>query len=134
MKGLDTSILLGLLNGDPLVRTTLHRLREVELATTEANLLELALLASREKAERRHRRSALQQLRNRLTVLPLDARGGERALRQLKDGQPLPPPLVLGMLSAFDSAGCDELLTRGDCEGWGKWGFKITRVGHKSAK
>ncbi len=132
MKGLDTSVLLDLLRGDPQVRAAIHRLHDIELATTEANLLELAHLAAREKTERRRRRAALEQLRNRITVLPLDARCGERTLRQVKDGHPLPPPLVLGMLSAFDSAGCDELFTSGDAEGWGKWGFKVTRIGHKA--
>jgi predicted nucleic acid-binding protein len=46
MKALDTPVLLAILEGVPAARDLLRRLKGSELATTEANLLELTLLAS----------------------------------------------------------------------------------------
>jgi predicted nucleic acid-binding protein len=133
MKGLDTPVLLRLLHGDPRVRAELHRLRDTELATTEANLLELAILAGRDRSLARKRREALEQLRHRLTVLPIDARASERLLRRLREGKPLPTPVVLAMLCAFESAGCEEVYTRGEVASWGKWTIKFTQIAQRKA-
>lgn len=128
MKGLDTSALLGLLHGDRGIRDLLKRLRHIELATTEANLLELAWIASRSPAHARRRKDALERLRQKITVLPIDSRAVERASRQMVRGAPTPPPLLLAMLGALDAAGCDELYTRDTVRDLGKWRFKVTRI------
>lgn len=134
MKGLDSSILLGLLHGDPAVRSLLRRLEDVELATTEANLLELAWVAARTPTRLRHRQEALERLRRKLTVLPLDARAVDRVSHQLIRGGPPIPLMIAAMLGALESAGCDELFTREPQQNLGKWRLKVTRIGHSGPK
>jgi predicted nucleic acid-binding protein len=131
VKALDTPVLLALLRGDPAVKDLLRRLRGHEIATTEGNLLELAILAGRSGG---HRREALGRLRRKITVLPLDARAveevGRRAARGELSGT---SPLVAGVLAALESAGCEELFTVGPSLP-GKWRFRITRMGQTHAK
>ncbi len=133
MKALDSSILLGLLDGDGAVKDLLRRLRDVELATTEANLLELSIVAARAPSHARRRLETLERLRRNLTVLPIDARGIDRAAQQLTRGS-RPPPLVLAMLGTLESAGCDELFTRENAKDWGKWRLKVTQLGRRAPK
>jgi predicted nucleic acid-binding protein len=135
MKALDTSVLLSLLEGDPSARDLLKRLRGVELATTEVNLLELGYLAARGPA-RSHagRRETLERLRRKLTVLPIDGRAVEQAARRLGKGSERTPPHVLAMLGALEANGCDELLTQEPAVDGGKWRFKITRIAHRGTK
>lgn len=129
MKALDTSVLLALLEGEPGARELLKPLRGVEVATTEANLLELAYLAARGPARHRTaRREALSRLRRKLTVLPIDARSGETAAHHLGKGDETPPPLVTAMMSALESYGCEELLTLDPPGSWGKWKVRTTRI------
>lgn len=126
MKGLDTSVLLALLDGDRRVRELLRRLRGVEFASTEASMLELGYLASRGSARGwRHRLDALERLRRKVTVLPIDARAMDQALRHLEARSPPAPPLVLAMLGAFEAAGCDEVFTRTRLGAPGRWSFPI---------
>lgn len=130
MKGLDTSALLEILEGTPLAKKELRRLRGQELATTEGNFLELTCLAARgSKRVQQARQEALARLRRRLTVLPLEGRGSEQAVRRVSaEGVDL-PPLLLGSLGAFEAAGCEELLT-GDPSGIrGKWSFRTRKFG-----
>jgi PIN domain len=132
MKALDTTILLGLLQGNPAVRDQLRRFRGAELATTEANLIELAWLAgSAPRKVRAARLAALGRLRQRLTVLPIDARASEEVAKRA--GRGLPPSTgLLGMLGALESCGCEELYTdRPDLLGTG-WSFEVRKlpVGH----
>lgn len=129
MKGLDTSVLLALLEGDRKVRDLLRRLRGVELATSEANFLELGYLAARGPAKgRRHRQETLERLRRKITVLPIDSRSVDRSLRQLRKGNSAPAPAVLAMLGAFEAAGCDEVLTRSPFPAPGRWSFAVKIV------
>jgi predicted nucleic acid-binding protein len=129
MRALDTGILLGLLEGSARARELLRKLRGSELATTEANLLELAYLAAATPPRGRAARlNALEKLRQRLTVLPLDA----RAVRESTSGIIRQPerlaPTVAAMLGALEAAGCEELYTDDPRAIAGDWGFKVKVV------
>lgn len=134
MKALDTSVLLSLLEGAPGAKELLRRLRGVEVATTEANLLELGILAAHGPERlRTARREALNRLRRKITVLPLDAKATDTAIRHLGKGPTGAPPLVTAMLGALESSGCEELLTL-DPVAKGKWRGRITRVSIRHPK
>jgi predicted nucleic acid-binding protein len=129
MKCLDTSVLLALLEGDRGTRDLLARLRGVELATTDVNLLELSYLAARAPPRVRvARREALDRLRRKITVLPIDGRAVEQAGRRLGKGSEKTLPHVLAMLGALEANGCDELFTHETAVDPGKWRFKITHL------
>ena len=134
MKALDTGVLLALLEGDRAARETVRRLRGHELATTEANLLELAILAGRGAAGARStRREAIARLRRKMTVLPIDARAVEEAARHAARPESAAlVPHVLAMLGALEASGCDELITA-EAEFGGKWRFRMSRM-HGTAR
>ncbi len=135
MKGLDTSVLLTLLEGKRGARDLLTRLRGFELATTEVNLLELSYLAARGPARcRAARREALGRLRHEITVLPIDGRAVEQAGRRLGKGGERTPPHVLAMLGAFEASGCDELFTHETGIYPGTWRFKVTHVTYSATQ
>ena len=134
MKALDTPVLLALLDGEPAARELLRRLRGHEVATTEGNLLELAVLAGRSGGRGAARREALTRLRRRITVLPLDERALEEAARRSARGElGGATPLVAGMLAALEVAGCDELVSDGSLPS-GKWRFRVSRLGRSHSK
>jgi predicted nucleic acid-binding protein len=111
MKAIDTPVLLALLHGSPRARDQIRRLKGSELATTEANLLELIQLAALSPARARSERiSALSRLRQRITVLPIDARATEAVAKRLSKGSSR-APLVSAMIGALEAYGCEELLT-----------------------
>ena len=129
MKGLDTSVLLGLLEEDAVVRRLLGRLRGVELATTEANLLELELIAAHGSGrQRKARRRALERLRRKITVLPIDARAIDQVGSRLGARSESAAPAVLAMLGALESNGCDELFVRDALPIEGRWRLRVTKV------
>ncbi|MGA8275663.1 MAG: PIN domain-containing protein [Thermoplasmata archaeon] len=130
MKALDTSVLLAILHGDRNVRALLRRLRGVEVATTELNLLELHCLVGRAPPRgRSQRREALERLRRSLTVLPFDSKAAERAARRTaRDDLKAPPPLLLGILTTLEANGCDELITADPRDIAGRWPFRITKL------
>jgi predicted nucleic acid-binding protein len=135
MKGFDTSVLLALLEGDTAARELLRRTRGVELATTEANLLELALIARHGPAHsQRARREVLDRLRRKITVLPIDSRAVDHIDRHLQKTGDMFPPLVLAMMGALEAAGCDELFTRNSPQDLGKWKLKVSRIGRSHSK
>ncbi|MGA3021611.1 MAG: PIN domain-containing protein [Thermoplasmata archaeon] len=135
MKGLDTSVLLALLEGEQGTRNLLTRLRGIELATTEVNLLELSYLSARGPPRTRAaRRESLDRLRRKITILPIDSRAVEQAGRRLGKGSERTPPHVLAMLGALEANGCDELLTHETTIDQGRWRFKITHVTHRNTK
>ncbi len=135
MKALDTSVLLALLDGEPSAAALLKRLRGVEVATTEANLLELGYLSIHgEGRARASRREALDRLRRKLTVLPIDSRAVDRAGTHLGKGGDRLAPLALAMFGALEAAGCDELYTRETYARIGKWKVKVTRLGNTHTK
>ena len=128
MKALDTPVLLALLQGSTRVRDQLRRLRGTELATTEANLLELACLAAAAPPKvRAERLATLNRLRQRITVLPIDARGTEEACKRL-GGATGRSPLVSAMLGALEAYGCEEILTDRPDQFGGPWRFKPKKV------
>lgn len=135
MKALDTSVLLALLEGDRSARELVRKLREVEVATTEANFLELAYLAAHGPPRQRgRRREALGRLRRKLTVLPIDPRAVTEAESNILRGDTPASPLLAGMLGAFEAAGCDELFTADPHECRGRWRFQVTRFTRHAPK
>jgi predicted nucleic acid-binding protein len=133
MKALDTAALLTLLEGAPATRAQLARLRGSELATTEANLLELSwLAASAPPRARSSRLAAIARLRRRLTVLPIDARGAEEAQRRLARSGTAMSPLVVAMLGALEAYGCEELLTDDPAQFQGTWRFRIRALAKRA--
>jgi len=129
MKALDTGVLLALLEGSPKARDQVRKLRGAEVATTEANLLELGYLAAAAPPRARSARlAALERLRQRLTVLPVDPRAMQQALpRVARLGEKL-SPTVAAMLGALQAAGCEELFTDDPRTISGDWGFKVKVV------
>jgi predicted nucleic acid-binding protein len=135
VKALDTPALLSLLEGDARMRQVLRHWRGEELATTEVNLLELEFLAAGGPARRRSSRlAALGRLRRRITVLPIDSRAGEEVHRRMERGAETPSPLVLTMLAALETSGCEELLTEDPRQFPGKWRFKISKLAKRASK
>jgi len=135
VKALDTPVLLSLLEGDVRVRQALKRARGEELATTEANLLELTMIAAEGPARgRAGRLAALGRLRRRLTVLPFDARAGDEVQRRAQREGRLPFPTVLAMLASLETSGCEELLTDDTRQIPGKWRFRVAGIGEKASK
>lgn len=112
MKGLDTPVLLALLEGSPRARTLVRSVGLEEIATTEVNLFELELLHRREKGPGRERRTqALERLRRKLTVLPIDEESGRRAaVLAASARQPAPEGTWLS-LGAAEAHGCSEWIT-----------------------
>ncbi len=135
MKALDTSVILALFEGDRSAKELLRRLRGVEIATTEANLLELAYIASSGSARTpARRREALDLLRRKLTVLPIDQRAASEAERCILKGDHPSSPLLAGILGALEAAGCDELYTTDPSECKGRWRFHVTRFARYNPK
>ena len=129
MKALDTGVLLGLLEGSPKVRELLRKLRGSELATTEANLLELAYLAGVAQGKTRGARmAALERLRQRLTIVPIDRRAVHEATAQISKGSGRLAPTVAAMLGALEGAGAEELLTDDPKAIAGDWTFRVRVV------
>jgi predicted nucleic acid-binding protein len=135
MKALDTSVLLALLEGDRSARDLVRKLREVEVATTESNFLELAYLAAHGSSRMRARRKeTLARLRRKLTVLPIDSRAVAEAEGSILKGDGPNSPLVAAMLGALEAAGCDELFSSDLQECRGRWRFRLTRFTRHRSK
>ncbi len=135
MKAFDTSVLLALLEGDRSAKDLTRKLKGVEIATTEVNLLELVYLAGRGPARTRgRRRAALDCLRRKLTVLPIDFRATSEAERRVLKGEAPSSPLLAGMLGALETGGCDELFTTDPQDCGGRWRFKVTRFSRHNPK
>lgn len=129
MKALDTPVLLALLQGDPRARRAVRAGRGEELATTEANLLELTWIAARgPPAGRSARLATLGRLRHRITVLPLEDRAGEEVRRRASREVAGLSPLVAAMLCSLEVHGCDELVTDDPRQFVGKWRFRIVKL------
>jgi len=129
MKALDTPVLLAILEGAAGSKELLRRLRGEELATTEANLLELEYLVARgPEKHRRSRRDAITRLRRKITVLPVDARAVDVCSHYLGKGAETAPPLVCAMMGALEATGCAELLTHDLPVPMGRWKVRVTRI------
>jgi predicted nucleic acid-binding protein len=112
MIALDTPVLLDLLRGAPAAKQLIRSLRSEEVATTELNLWELGLLALEDRRAGRERRlAALERLRRRLVVLPVDSPSVSAALRVRRSNpvaRSLTSELIVGVLEAH---GCTEWVT-----------------------
>ena len=135
MKGLDSGALRGILEGDPGARELLKHLRGVEVATTERTLLELALLARRGPAKAQAaRRAAVDRLRRKLTVLPIDSRAVAEGVRRAPPSPTAGDLWRLAEWGALEANGCDELFTVARASAGEKWRFKVTRFVVKHPK
>ena len=115
MIGLETPVLVHLLEGGRWSGALLQRLRGQEVATTEVNLFELGALAEAPGAAKRSaaRRGAVEMLRKRLTVLPIDSATSKAAhAMAVKDLRGLAEGTVL-VLGALHAAGCREVIVDG---------------------
>ncbi len=112
MKGLDTPALLALLEGRPEAKPLLEDASGEELCTTEVNLFELEALARGGPSSGRARRlAALDRLRRKLTVLPIDERAARAAaLLQAANRGSLAGPTWL-FVGALEASGASEILT-----------------------
>lgn len=112
MKGLDTPVLLALLEGTGKTRALVRALAGEELATTEVNLFEVDLIARREKGPGRERRTrALERLRRKLTVLPVDEEGSRRAATIAATARSAAPEGTWLCLGVAEAHGCSEWIT-----------------------
>jgi predicted nucleic acid-binding protein len=113
MKGLDTPVLLDILEGRPSARKLLRRLAGEEICTTEANLLELESIARRERGGSLDRRlAAVERLRRGLTVLPLDERATRTAASRMRGVSQGVSGLGWLIFGALETNGCGEWFTR----------------------
>ncbi len=112
MKGLDTPVLLALLEGAPKPRALVRALAGEELASTEVNLFEIELLGRREKSPGRERRmQALERLRRKLTILPIDEESTRRAAAIAATARRAAPEGTWLCLGAAEAHGCSEWIT-----------------------
>lgn len=131
MKGLDTPVLEALLRGDRKVLSALRRLDGEEICTTSVNLFELEVAARAGPSSGRERRiAAVERLQRKLTLLDVSPRSARYAALQWLErsgrGRSAQEALLLG---AFESAGCNEILTTSDSHlSSGSKGVKVTRI------
>lgn len=112
MKGLDTPVLLALLEGAAKPRALVRALAGEELATTEVNLFEIELLARRDKSPGKERRmQALERLRRKLTVLPINEESTRRAATIAATARQAAPEGTWLCLGAAEAHGCSEWIT-----------------------
>lgn len=115
MKGLDTPVLLGLLEGAPKPRAIVRALAGEELATTEVNLYELEVMARRDRSPGRERRmQALERLRRKLTVLTIDEETTRRAAVIAASARQRAPEGTWLCIGAAERHGCSEWITSED--------------------
>ena len=112
MKGLDTPVLLDLLRGRPGAQGLMEAVGGEELATTEVNLFELEWIARAGPPRGRETRlAALENLRRKLTVLPIDSRATRAAAQLASNATAAVGASALLMLGAAETAGCTEWIT-----------------------
>lgn len=112
MRALDTPILIRLLRGDRSLDDWLGSLRGLDLVTTEWNLLELEAISRADpRPGRERRRTALDLLRRRVSVLPVDE-GAYRSAHEVRGVPRSPEEMVLfGILATLESRHCEILYT-----------------------
>jgi predicted nucleic acid-binding protein len=136
VKAVDTPVLLDLLCGSPEARSLVAGWRDQEVATTELNLFELQLLA--ETGPRKtlaQRMVALERLRRRLTVLPVDshALGASRVMNEATARHFTPTARLI--VSALLANGCSEWHTTRAVAPPGAYGrLKIVEYRSRGAK
>jgi len=130
MKALDTSALIALIAGERAARQLLRRLRGSELVTTELNLLELSWCShSMGESRRKERTVAIEALRRKLTVLPIEGSAVREATSALKAlRKRAGTPLACAVMGALQASGCDEIFTDDPDSLAGKWRLKVTKL------
>jgi predicted nucleic acid-binding protein len=130
VKGLDTPILLGILNGSPSVRPLLRSLSGEELATTELNMIELSAIAGHGGVRgRKERLQALERLRRRMTVLPIDRRVTELLSQRAPETRTAADLHLNMIMAAFEAAGCSHVLTDSRTPtSHAPWKVKVTSI------
>jgi predicted nucleic acid-binding protein len=120
MRALDTPVLLRLLRGDPTARALARKIGAEELATTEINLWELTVLATEDRRPGRERRlEAIERLRRKLGVLPVDAAALAAATRRRREATDRgETPSVALMIAALVGHGIEELITTRESRPW----------------
>jgi len=113
MIGLDTPVLLRLLRGDGSSKALLKRLEGEEVCTTAINLFELEALARLDGSPGREQRvAALDRLRRKITILPIEERGsGLAAAHAAKEPGSAAHGTSWLILGALEANGCTEWLT-----------------------
>ena len=112
--GLDTPVLLALLEGEKAARQLLKRLEGEEICSTAASVFELEAVARAQgKAGLEHRLATLERLRRRLTVVPIDERAAAAAaVAWARDGtKSAGQGLSWMILGALEASGCTEFVT-----------------------
>jgi len=136
MKAVDSGPLAAILEGDPSMKMVVRQLRGVEVASTEISMIELSVRAHQAPAKNRAARlRALENLRRKITVLPIDSRAGQEAVRRIGKSGQVGRLYRTAELAALEVNQCDELLTYDkNLHGNGKWRFKITILRHHATK
>jgi len=113
MIGLDTPVLLGILRGEPAARSLIRKLENEEVGTTALNLLELETLARLDPSPgREHRLAALDRLRRKLTILPIDDRAAVIGAGYAgKDASKSVSGATWAILGTLEANGCSEWVT-----------------------
>lgn len=136
MKALDTPILLRLLRGDPRTAAFLRKISAEELATTTINLFELEVIARTDPSPGRERRlAALERLRRKLTILPVDETAAVEAANALGRVGPHSPNASACLIAGALVAGrCSEWITAKDVEFPTPSGVKVTVLSEHNPK
>ncbi len=127
MKGLDSSAILSLLHGQAAVTKAVRAWAGEEIATSEMCLIELTAIALRQPPKvRAARMQALERLRRRVTVLPVDHRT-QTALASHPEAGATQGALASSIvLATLEAAGCDEVLTTERARlSRGRWRLKV---------
>ena len=136
MKGLDTPILLGILRGEPRVMSMLRKWEGEELSTTSVNLFELEALARSNHAPGKERRlAAIERLRRKLTVLPVDERAARLSAQAVsRAGAGESTSVNWLILGALLGAGCGEWVTAREASFPSSSELKVTIVASSASK
>lgn len=112
MKALDTPALLAILEGRREARWILDELEGEEVCTTEINLFELqASVLADKRSERTRRMLALDRLRRRISIFPLDEKSTRAAAHLWAERKAVSVPLGALILGTLEAYGATELLT-----------------------
>jgi predicted nucleic acid-binding protein len=132
MRALDTPVLLDLLRGAPSARAVLRASGAEEVATTEVNLWELGRLASADGGAGRDRRlAALDRLRRKLLVFPVDASTVVAAGRSRDARFDRLSPISELILRTVENHGCTEWVTTREVARPGRLGPRLTAVEYR---
>jgi predicted nucleic acid-binding protein len=137
MIGLDTPVLLSLLRGESTAKALIRRLEAEEVGTTSINLFELETLARLDSsAGKEHRLAALDRLRRKLTILPIDDRSAATAAGYAsKDPSHTVPAANWVILGALEAHGCSEWVTLpGSHFPRASKSVRVTILGHSASK